>query len=140
MNYFHVGAGAVMNNKLDSSLGIRIRFCRDTARLSQEALAGRLGVTQRTIIKWEKDETIPKLPVLKEISEITGFHYEWINEGKGEERKPKETIIKSGEEEEVLRNELMAAQRKIISLMEENASLKDELLKKSIPLSKKNKA
>ena len=78
--------------------------------------------------------------MLKEISEITGFHYEWINEGKGEERKPKETIIESGEEEEVLRNELMAAQRKIISLMEENASLKDELLKKSIPLSKKNKA
>lgn len=121
-----------MNNKLDSSLGIRIRFCRDTAKLSQEALAGRLGVTQRTIIKWEKDETIPKLPVLKEISEITGFRYEWINEGKGEERKPEEAIVNSGEEEEMIyQKKYELLMEKHIAMMEENSILKEQLLKKA---------
>ena len=121
-----------MNNKLDSSLGIRIRFCRDTAKLSQEALAGRLGVTQRTIIKWEKDETIPKLPVLKEISEITGFRYEWINEGKGEERKPKEAIVNSSEEEEMIyQKKYELLMEKHIAMMEENSILKEQLLKKA---------
>ena len=130
-----------MNNKLDSSLGIRIRFCRDTAKLSQDALADRLGVTQRTIIKWEKDETIPKLPVLKEISEITGFSYEWINEGKGEERKPKAVVTNSEtEDDRMLQRELLFAQRKIISLMEENALLKERLLEKPQPHAKKKSA
>ena len=49
-------------------------------------------------------------------------------------------ISSSVQEEELLKHELIAAQKKIIGLMEENATLKDQLLKKPAPLSKKRGA
>ena len=60
--------------------------------------------------------------------------------GEGEAKEDSGITKSSFQEEELLQNELIAAQRKIIKLMEENASLKDELLKKPTPLSKTSEA
>ena len=67
-----------MKNIEKNSLGYKIRYARDYARLTQAELAGRMGVSKRTVIKWEQNETTPKPPMVKEIAGITQTSSDWL--------------------------------------------------------------
>lgn len=43
------------------TLGKKLLDLRKKAGLSQEEVAGKLGVSRQTISKWETDQTIPEL-------------------------------------------------------------------------------
>lgn len=53
-------------------LGANIRACRLEARLSQEELGARLGISGQAVSKWEQGVTSPDLTVLPLLSEIFG--------------------------------------------------------------------
>lgn len=50
------------------SLGSNLFQARKKAGLSQEEVAGRLGVSRQTISKWELDETLPDIRQSKRLS------------------------------------------------------------------------
>ena len=125
------------------NFGIRLGESIAECGLTQAEVARKLKTSPSLVSRWRNEEILPGMGNCKKLSKILNVTIEWLLTGAntGGTSPPKdEKIIIFTEEEELLKHELIVAQRKIISLMEENASLKDELLKKSIPLSKKNKA
>ena len=85
-------------------------------------------------MKWEKGETTPNFPVIKEIADVTGFNYNWIREGVGKEQLADHAItdesgveINDNEELQMFLKDLLVAQKKIIDLQDENKLLREEL-------------
>ena len=52
------------------SLGNNLFNARKKSGLSQEEVAGRLGVSRQTISKWELDETLPDIQQAKKLSSL----------------------------------------------------------------------
>ena len=46
------------------TIGEKIQRCRKAQRMSQEELAGRLGVSRQAVSKWELNESIPDLSLI----------------------------------------------------------------------------
>lgn len=63
------------------SQGHRIVEARSAAGLGQAELAERLGVTARTLSRWENDHREPKRSALRAIAEVTGARLEWLLTG-----------------------------------------------------------
>lgn len=55
------------------SLGNNLFNARKKSGLSQEEVAGKLGVTRQTISKWELDETLPDICQSKKLSNLYGL-------------------------------------------------------------------
>jgi len=74
---------------MDGKIGQRIRELRKKLGLSQEEFGKRLGVTLRTIARYERGET--KIPnrTLCQIEQTFNVNPEWLRHGKGEMFKPK---------------------------------------------------
>ena len=53
-------------------LGKRIKNLRAKRGITQEALAGALGVTAQTVSKWENDINMPDITLLLKLAEILG--------------------------------------------------------------------
>ncbi len=51
-------------------IGKKIRKLRILNRISQKELAEKLGVSQRTVSRWEREETEPSASQLKNISKV----------------------------------------------------------------------
>jgi transcriptional regulator with XRE-family HTH domain len=65
----------------------RIRVARRDAKLTQTALAERVGVTPSAAAQWEHPNgTSPGTPRLQEIAAATGVAFEWLATGRGERR------------------------------------------------------
>lgn len=62
----------------------RLREARKTAKLSQEALAKRIGRTKSTISRWESGERNPKMFEMVELEKILGIPAETLLYGKEE--------------------------------------------------------
>ena len=56
------------------SLGNNLFNARKKSGLSQEEVAGRLGVSRQTISKWELDETLPDICQLRGLPICTACH------------------------------------------------------------------
>lgn len=97
-------------------------------------LAKALGVSENAISTWKKRGT---LDMGKILLKCEGVNQEWLLTGKGEAK----TIANTEAEDEMLRQQLIDAQNKIISLLEENSFLKEQLLEKpeASPLKTKKK-
>ena len=54
------------------TIGSRLRYYRQRARLSQDAAAERLGSSQATISKWERDLGAPDLQLAEEMARLYG--------------------------------------------------------------------
>jgi transcriptional regulator with XRE-family HTH domain len=66
----------------------RIRRARRAARLSQAALAGRVGVTASAVAQWEHPEgTCPTVPRMQSIATATGVNFEWLATGRGPQQR-----------------------------------------------------
>lgn len=74
MSEFHneVSAFLAHKSRINESIGTRIRRVRRKAKLTQDALAGLLHVTRRTVINWETNATPPSPAAL-----------EWLNAKNG---------------------------------------------------------
>lgn len=69
-------------------LADRIRSSRRAAKLTQTALAERVGVTPSAAAQWEHpDGTSPGLQRLQAIASATGVVFEWLATGRGERRR-----------------------------------------------------
>lgn len=54
------------------TLGERIKACRQNAKLSQEQIAGAVGVSRQAVTKWEADQSAPSTENLFKLAEILG--------------------------------------------------------------------
>ncbi len=56
----------------------KILYCRKRAGLSQEELAGRLGVSRQAVSKWETGEAQPELSKLAPLAAELGVSVDWL--------------------------------------------------------------
>ena len=63
------------------SIGQRIRQGRAAAGLTQEALAGKCGVSRAAVAQWEGDITRPSLDHLQQAAETLGVWLSWLTSG-----------------------------------------------------------
>lgn len=57
---------------------ISLEAARVNARLTQKELAEILGVSNATVVNWEKGNTEPTISQLKKISELSGIPMDFI--------------------------------------------------------------
>lgn len=60
------------------SLGTKLRQIREENKLSQEDVAAKMEMSQKTISSWETDRTHPKLRELLALCDIYGCTYEYL--------------------------------------------------------------
>lgn len=66
------------------ALAHRIRQARKEAKLSQAALAGKIGVVRSAVAQWERDTAVsPTFGHLTQIALTTGISLEWLATGRG---------------------------------------------------------
>ena len=54
-------------------LGRRIAVARKRAKITQHALAARVGVTAQAVSKWEQGRSCPDIAILDEIADALGI-------------------------------------------------------------------
>lgn len=80
-----VSAGKETLQNGGMSPGKRIRAARLAASItSQEALAGKIGVSRSAVNQWENDKTAPDREHMLLLAELFGTTYEWLATGSGE--------------------------------------------------------
>lgn len=57
---------------------ISLEAARVNAKLTQKELAEKLGVSNATIVNWEKGNSEPNLTQLRKISELSGIPLDFI--------------------------------------------------------------
>lgn len=69
------------------SLANRIRRARTSAKLTQDQLAGSLGVHRSAVAQWEQPRgTRPTTGNLMEVAKATGVGFDWLALGRGNAR------------------------------------------------------
>ncbi len=64
-----------MSDEKKGKIGMRLRQLREEHQLSQEQLAQKMEVSQKTISSWEKDRTYPKVRELHRLCALYGCTY-----------------------------------------------------------------
>lgn len=76
---FRHGSILGMKDRLTlSTMGARLRYAREKAHLTQEAVAEQVGRTHGAVGQWERDETTPELGVFIEAAELYGASLDWL--------------------------------------------------------------
>ncbi len=80
-------------------VGALLRELRKEKGLTQEAWAERMGVSNRTVSRWENGNNLPDLDILMEIADDFGIELRQLLNGerKSERMENKETILKAAE-------------------------------------------
>lgn len=63
--------------RLDS-FGKKISECRQNMNLTQEELAGRIGVTPQALSKWERDVSLPDITLLAQLCQVLGVSADYL--------------------------------------------------------------
>lgn len=105
------------------SMGYRMKFARDQARLGQEQLALELGVSKRSLISWEKNERTPKDSIVQQVATITATDVNWILNGDI----PHDSVATDVEGERMFLKDLLKSQALNVELLLENKLLREEL-------------
>ncbi len=76
-----------MATTLKQRIGLRVKFLREKAGLTQEELAGRIDRTSETVSNLERGRTLPSLATLEDLSRHlkSPIRY-FLDEGTGEEK------------------------------------------------------
>lgn len=69
---------------MKSTIGSRIHEARINKELDQYTLAEKIGISTRTLQRWEKGEQVPDSNYLMRIAKATGVRPEWLLTGEGE--------------------------------------------------------
>ncbi|HRX58591.1 MAG TPA: helix-turn-helix transcriptional regulator [Eubacteriales bacterium] len=59
-------------------LSKKIYYCRTKARLSQEALAEKIGVSRQAVSKWENGDAEPEIGKLRLLADAFGVTVDWL--------------------------------------------------------------
>lgn len=65
-------------NKLEKTLGEKLKSARKEAGLTQEQLAVKLMVSRQAITKWEADKGMPDIENLKSLSQLLGVSVDYL--------------------------------------------------------------
>lgn len=71
-------------------IGLRLSNCRQNRNMTQEELAGRLGITPQAVSKWERGMSLPDISMLADLAGILEVSADWLL-GLCEEPEPKST-------------------------------------------------
>ena len=80
------------------SLGNHLFEARKKRGLSQEEVAGKLGVSRQTISKWETDETLPDIQQSKRLAVLYGLSLDELVEFDMDVKEIQEAIERTSEE------------------------------------------
>lgn len=80
------------------SLGSSLFQARKKSGLSQEEVAGKLGVSRQTISKWELDETLPDIRQSKKLSNLYHLTLDELIDFDIEQKESEEAIERVSEE------------------------------------------
>lgn len=80
------------------SLGNHLFNARKKRGLSQEEVAGKLGISRQTISKWETDETFPDIRQSKRLAVLYGLSLDELVEFDIDIKEIQEVIDRTGEE------------------------------------------
>lgn len=72
---------------MNETIGSRIQKYRKDKGLTQEDLAGRLGVSSQAVSKWENDASCPDISLLPQLCKTLGITTDELLTGKSEEVK-----------------------------------------------------
>lgn len=61
-----------------AEIGSRISGCRQNRNMTQEELAGRIGVTPQAISKWERGQSVPDTILLADLCQILGVSADYL--------------------------------------------------------------
>lgn len=59
-------------------IGLRISNCRQNRNMTQDELAGRLGVTPQAVSKWERGMSLPDISMLADLAGILEVSADWL--------------------------------------------------------------
>lgn len=82
------------------NLGNNLFQARKKVGLSQETVAGKLGVSRQTISKWETDETVPDIYQAKRLSKLYNLTLDELIEFDVDVKEIEEVIKNTNEEKE----------------------------------------
>lgn len=127
----------------NKNFGVRLIEAIANKKITQGELARRLGTSPSLVSRWRNEEVLPGSNNYKKLATILNVSVEWLMTGQQSQRPDKTNSIadidNNQESEKMLERELLFAQRKIISLLEENSLLKDQLMGKLQPSKVKSK-
>ena len=69
---------------MDMTIGKRIALLRKEKGLTQEELAGHMGVSPQAVSKWENDQTCPDISALPRLARLLGVTVDELLEGQAE--------------------------------------------------------
>ena len=67
---------------MDMTIGKRIALLRKEKGLTQEELAGHMGVSPQAVSKWENDQTCPDISALPKLAKLLGVSVDELLEGR----------------------------------------------------------
>ena len=67
---------------MDMTIGKRIAHLRKEKGLTQEELAGHMGVSPQAVSKWENDQTCPDISALPKLAKLLGVSVDELLEGR----------------------------------------------------------
>ena len=94
---------------MENNLGIKLQEIRKQNKLSQEALAEKLGVSRQAISKWERGESLPDIYMLKIIADMFGIT---LNDLISEDIRKKLDILAEANIHDISSEELLRRKRK----------------------------
>ncbi len=106
-----------------NTVGYRIRFARELARLGQQKMADNLRISKRTLINWEQNKSIPRDPMVDEIAQMTSCSASDILLG---------PLLGAGNKTKQQERDLIGAENSVISLQKEVIRLQRQLLQASL--------
>lgn len=59
-------------------LGEKISICRQNKNMTQETLAGKLGITPQALSKWERGMSLPDVSMLADLARILEVSVDWL--------------------------------------------------------------
>lgn len=80
------------------SLGNHLFHARKKKGLSQEEVAGKLGISRQTVSKWETDETLPDICQSKKLAVLYGLSLDELVELDIDIKEIQEVIDRTGED------------------------------------------
>ena len=130
-----------MKNK-NKNFGFRLSEAIANKKITQGELARRLGTSPSLVSRWRNEEVLPGSNNYKKLATILNVSMEWLMTGQRSElpdqTNPITNTDNTQESEKMLERELMLAQKEIITLLKENALLKEQVsLEKHKPSAKK---
>ena len=74
--------------------GTVIKQLRETVRLTQAELAERIGVSSKTVSKWETGKGLPDITLLQPLAQALGISQRMVAACEAEERRPSAELAK----------------------------------------------